>query len=146
MPRPMVSLPAGCDQQERVEGNLKTISCSVRELMLFQATLCAHASHLGNTGCHCTGENREGKDLIHGHTAQRGKRDWNRGYPNLIPALSVAPCFFSLKHFRCSRQLLNMRDHILISGSHSPSICWVWALLLTPTVPSWCGLCKCELI
>lgn len=90
---------------------------------------------LGNTGPHCIGENREGKALVQGHTVQQGKRDWNGGYPTLIPALSAAPCFFFLKHFRCSRQLLIIRDHILIFGSHSPSICWVWALLLTPTAP-----------
>lgn len=151
MPSPTLSLPAACDQKEGFKGNPKRITSSLRELISFQAMSCATCLTFQETLVLTVQVKTERDRVLSMATQHIQGRKTEHSHPTHIPALSVAPCFFSLKHFRYSQAAsddlgpnFNLRQplpfHLLGLGlpprpqphcTHSAS---------------WCGLCKCKLI
>lgn len=104
--------------------------------------MCHRLHSLGKTGPHGTDENRGSCPWPYSTLEEE---ILEQGYLTHILALSVAPCFFSLKHFSCSQATLddlepnfNLRQplpfHLLSLGPppHTPALHpqrqLVWAL------------------
>lgn len=102
-PSPTLRLLAACDQKEGIKGNLKRITSPLHELMFFQAMACATCFTFQETLVLTVQVKTERDRVLSRATQHVQGRKTEHSHPTHILALSVAPCFFSLKHFRYSQ-------------------------------------------